>query len=337
MNITTIEDKAVWDSFIDSSLYGTLFHKWDFLKIVEKYSGCKLYRYGIYKGNMLICVFPVMYKKVMGMTMAFSPPPNTGIQYLGPVMGPTYDSAKQYMKEAYLASIMEEMDREFKKHSTNYIAIRITPGFLDSRPFVWNGYDVGVNYTYIMDLQRPIEEIWGGFSHSCKKRIKTQERESLTMKEEKDPSNIYDIMKKRNEMMKKRLDDIGLSYSFPDPGYLKEIIEAYPDNMKLYITYNKANEIRGINAVYLYRSRHLQFMGSTKGHANDYLTYNFIKMAKAAGYKTFENLDANTRRLTAHKSRFNFSLQLGFNIKKMDHLSQIAEWTYMRLPVHIKI
>lgn len=337
MTVNIVEDKVVWDSFIDASQYGTLFHKWDFLKIIEKYSGYSLYRYGIYRGDKLICVFPVFYKNKMGLTMAFSPPIDTGIYYLGPVMGPIYDAVKQRRKEEYLVSVVEDMETEFKKYSTNYIAIRTAPGFLDSRPFFWNGYDVTVNYTYVMDLRRPLDEIWDGFDHSCKKKIKAQEKESVTMEEVKDASTIYELMKKRNELMKKRLDDIGLPYHFPGPGYIKEIVEAYPENVKLYYAHDKNNGLIGINAVYMYKSHFIQFMGSAKGHVNEYLTYEFIKMAKAAGYKTFENLDANTRRLCSHKSQFNYMLQFGFNIRKKDSLSKIAEWTYKRLPVNIKL
>jgi hypothetical protein len=337
MTLTIVEDKSVWDSFIDASQSGTLFHKWDFLKIIEKYSGCKLFRYGFYKGNKLTCVFPVLYKTKMTLTMAFSPPPGTGIPYLGPVMGHVYDSAKQHKKEVYLNSIVEEIGAEFKKYSINYVAIRTVPGFLDSRAFIWKDYDVDLNYTYIIDLQRPLEEIWNGFDHTCKKIIKTQEKESLIIKEEKDASSIDDITKKRDELMIRRLDEVGLPFHFPAPSYLKEIIEAYPENMKLYCAYDKNNELKGIDVVYMYKSNFMQFVGGIKGHLNECLTYEFIKMAKAAGYKTFENWDANTRRLSTYKSKYNFSLHIGFNIKKKDNISKIAEWTYLRLPVHIKL
>jgi hypothetical protein len=337
MTVAVIQDKAVWDAFVDDSPYGTLFHKWDFLSIIEKYSGSKLYRYGIFKNDELLCIFPIFCKNRMRiMKMASSPPPSTGIQYLGPIVGLVYESARQYQKEQFLTTIVEEMDAEFKRLSVNHISINTVPGFLDTRPFLWNGYDVSPSYTYVMDLRPPLEEIWDGFGHSHKKKIKAQEKEQLSTIEVEDPQEIYEIMEKRNVMMKKRLDDIRTPYDFPSPGFLKEIAEAYRDNMKFYITYNKNNEIRGIDAVYMYKSHFTLFMGGMKGHDNEYLSYKFIKQAKSAGFITIENMDADTRRMTPFKSRYNYSLRAGYNIKKMSNLLSIAALFYRSLPAFIK-
>jgi hypothetical protein len=40
-----IWDRELWDGFVDASPYGTLFHKWGFLRIVEKHTGYKLFLY----------------------------------------------------------------------------------------------------------------------------------------------------------------------------------------------------------------------------------------------------------------------------------------------------
>lgn len=51
MTVTMINDKDLWDRFVDESPYGLLFHKWDFLHIIEKHTGYQLLPYGVYKGN----------------------------------------------------------------------------------------------------------------------------------------------------------------------------------------------------------------------------------------------------------------------------------------------
>lgn len=86
MVIKLIEDKNRWDQFIDNSTYGTLFHKWDFLKIIEKYSGYQLHPYGIYRRDELICVFPIYTKEYMGAKIVASPPSNMAVPYLGFIM-----------------------------------------------------------------------------------------------------------------------------------------------------------------------------------------------------------------------------------------------------------
>jgi hypothetical protein len=38
MAVQIIKDKELWNTFVDESPYGLLFHKWDFLNIMEKYA-----------------------------------------------------------------------------------------------------------------------------------------------------------------------------------------------------------------------------------------------------------------------------------------------------------
>jgi len=78
-----ITDPALWDGFIEESPYGMLFHRWDFLKIIEKHSGYTLYPYGVYRGKELACLFPLYYRREKGMKMVFSPPPGMCIPLHG--------------------------------------------------------------------------------------------------------------------------------------------------------------------------------------------------------------------------------------------------------------
>jgi hypothetical protein len=77
VSLVLIQDQTSWDQFIDNSPHGLLFHKWNFLKTIELHSGYELLPYGINKGESLICVIPLFYKKIMGLKLLFSPPPQT--------------------------------------------------------------------------------------------------------------------------------------------------------------------------------------------------------------------------------------------------------------------
>jgi len=76
MAIKLISDSKQWDDFIDRSICGLIYHKWDFLKIVERYTNFDLLSYGVFKGATLICIFPLFYKKINGLKCLFSPPPS---------------------------------------------------------------------------------------------------------------------------------------------------------------------------------------------------------------------------------------------------------------------
>src|SRR5665647_3548673 len=76
--------KNGWDQFVETSPQGSLFHKWDFLKTVERHSMHRFLPYGVYSGEELRCIFPFFIGRDHGLTVMNSPPPNTQIPYLGP-------------------------------------------------------------------------------------------------------------------------------------------------------------------------------------------------------------------------------------------------------------
>lgn len=327
MTLVTIDDKNAWDKFIDSSPYGTLFHKWDFLKIIEKYTGYRLHTYATLRGEEITCAMPVFSKKTMGINMVFSPPPQT-VPYLGFVMTPLYDPLKQRKKESYLNIAMDEIEAELTKLSPNYTSIITVPGFVDVRPFEWKNYDVNTDYTYVLNIEKPIEQIYNSFDRNCRESIKAVKDEPLEMKIQNDPYTLY-------KMMDERLVEIGLTFNRHSPEYLNDILKAYPENMKMYYLYNGEN-IEGIQVVCEYKKRFMLFMGNVKGHANEYLTYELIKKAKASGFKELENPDANTFRLCAYKSKFSPALQTYFSIRRMDAIGRLGMFGYSKMGKYLK-
>lgn len=327
MTVRIITDKDLWDRFVDASPYGLLFHKWNYLKIIEKHTGYTLIPYGIYTGNELICIFPVFVKKLTGMTFVFSPPPMTGTPYMGFVMSPLYDSVKQRRKESYLNNAIDEISAEIKKLSPDYTSILSVPGFSDIRPFKWNEYGVDIKYSYTIDLTKLLDTIWSGFDDNCKKSIRQSEGYNLVLQETGDAQKFFDLMEMRYK-------DQGLNYPIVSAQYLGDLINAFPDNLKMYFLYNNA-DIVGIELICKFKSRFILWMGESlinkEVPANYFLRWEFIKRAKEEGYRELEIEGANTKHLCANKSRFNPGLSRSFFIYKKGRLGSIAEWTYQNL------
>lgn len=327
MSIKAISDKATWDKFVDESPYGLIFHKWDFLKIVEKHSDCSLIPYGVYKGDKLICLFPLFVKTYMGKKFVFSPPPRTGIPCLGFLMSEIYDTVKQSRKESYLDNAIEEVSDELKKLSPSYVSIATVHRFTDIRPFKWKGYDIGITYTYMIDLDRPIDQIWKSFDDTCKKKLKNCDKYSLTMKEVSDAKQFYDIMARR-------YIEQGLRFPVKSSEYLQELMAAYPDNLKMYFLYN-GDQIVGNELICMYKDTLTIWLGESTIQkdipATYYMRWELIKKAKAEGFKHLEIEGGNTRRLCANKALFNPTLEPGFLVTKRDTLGRLAAWTYQNV------
>jgi len=324
MSIEVMTDRGVWDRFIDESPYGLLFHKWDFLKIVERHTGYNLLPYGVYKGSELICVCPFFLKRQMGVHLVFSPPPRVGVPYLGFVMSPTYDQLRQRRKESYLGDAIREINGELLKLSPNYVSLVTVPGFEDVRPFLWAGYDAGIYYTYVIDLRQPLDEIWSGFDHNCKKNIKLCNGHALELRASTGSREFYDLLAARYGEQKLRVPIVSAEY-------LQDLLAVYPDNLKLHYLY-EGEHIVAAELNCQYKGRVMQWLGNTIVQkdvpANYYMRWESIKKAKADGFQQFEIQGADTQRLCPNKAGFNPALARNFNIYRKDAMGLLAEWTY---------
>lgn len=328
MNVKIIDDKELWDDFIDKSSYGLLFHKWDFLKIAEKHTGYKLLLYGIYNSESLVCLFPLFFKKINVVKMIISPPPLSGVPYLGFVMSPEYNLLRQSKKEKYLNTVVDEINTEINNLSPHYVRISLMPNFMDVRPFTWNDYRADEHFTYVIDLNQSLDGIWGGFGRQIRKKATACGQLDLKLVKSDDITSFYEIEEQRYK-------DQGLKSPIISKKYLDELIKTYPESIELYYLCESDGGIIGIHLICKYKDRFMLWMGSTKPdkniHANEYMAWELIKQAKDEGYQKFEMSGAGIKRLCEFKSKFNPTLEFNFNISKKKYLGVIAEWGYFNL------
>jgi lipid II:glycine glycyltransferase (peptidoglycan interpeptide bridge formation enzyme) len=327
MVLELIDNRNIWDNFVEASPYGQLFHRWDFLRIIEKHSGYELRTYGVYKGKELVGIFPMFYKKYLGVKMLFSPPPQAGVHFLGFVMSSSFSSLKQRKKEHYLGLLFDDILKEMKRISPNYTALSLPPGFVDIREFKWNGFKDEINFTYVIDLKRPLDEIWESFDKECKREIRTSDKYNLVLKQVNDVETLYRIMRERYNQQ-------GLNAMLLDQPYLEELLTAFPDNIKMYYLY-ESDEIVDVLLNYEYKGRITYWMGcvnlNKNVHALEYVTWELIKEKKALGFKDLELQGANVKRLCLFKSKFNPTLEPFFNVQKKDLFGKTAEFGYKNL------
>jgi hypothetical protein len=322
MVVKLIEDKDLWDKHIGDSPYGTLFHKWDFMRIIEKHSGCKLYPYGIYRGEELVCTFPLFTNNILGSVMVFSPPPDMALPYLGFVMNSIYDNLKQRRKEAYVNDAIDEMEAEMKKIGANYVHISTVNGFTDSRPFKWNGYDVQLYYSYVFDLKRSIEDLSNVSIDQKGHEIGKQ----LSIRHTDDPDKFYDAMR---AIYKEQRMDIPIT----SREYLRDVLAAFPDNVMMDMIYD-GDKIVDLMLYHQYKKHVVQWIGLVKNEKtsnNDQIIGEYIKNKKAEDFEKLEIRDHHSKQRCPITSRLNATLDYGFNIDRKDFKGKIARNAYHSL------
>ena len=176
MVVELLEDKKRWDQFVETSPQGLLFHRWDFLKTVERHSKYHFLPYCVYSGEQLRCIFPFFIRRDrLGMTQLVSPPPfylGTQISYLGPAFDPSVQALKASAKEKILNQVTDELCREIDTIAPNFVYFTTVPNFIDVRFFIWKNFTARPGFTYAIDLDRSLDEIWASFSKGCRRGIK---------------------------------------------------------------------------------------------------------------------------------------------------------------------
>ncbi|MDR9816619.1 MAG: GNAT family N-acetyltransferase [Candidatus Methanoculleus thermohydrogenotrophicum] len=326
MTVSRIDDKDTWDTFIDESPSGLLFHKWDYLHLTARHTGSTLLPYAIYKGNEMICAFPLFYRRMYGIISAvFSPPPLTVIPHLGCVMSRNFEGFKQSKKESTLRMVAEEIGGVIEELSPNYVSITFVPEFNDIRHYLWRQCDATIRYTYTINLEQPLEAIWNNLHYKLRNKLKREARAGLRLERTNEISTLH-------QLIVDRYQDPALDIPPIKRDYLEDLVTTYPDQIGVYHLYDAEDEIAGVVAAQEYK-RFLLWMGTPRiesAHAgNEYLQWLLIQRAKAEDYPVFENMGANNRDLAFFKSRFNPDLTMYFEIEKKDALGAFSGWAYL--------
>jgi len=337
LKIATEEDAILWDSIVESSPHGTLFHKWNCLKIIEKYSRTKLYPLIVIKGSDLkgsepIGCIPFFYKKKLLMKLLFCPPPDVGIARLGPVIA-KYDELRQSKKEESLI--------EFRKKVDEFIFSEINPDYIhinsarleDSRCFLWNGYEIKPVFNYNFCLNKGLEEIWSNIRKNSRQDIQRAKRRGLIVREgnKEDMLKIYELHIKRYAEQK-RTENL-------QKEYLMEIYDMFhPQNLKVFVVELDGMVLSGSIEVFL-NNRIVTWFGNSKTveHANDLLTWECISWAHNNGFKYYEIMGAaGHERLYSTHSKFNPNLTVTFSASKFSSMATKAFYNMVQKSALIK-
>ena len=325
MSVEIVEDKALWDRFVDDSPNSMLFHKRAFLGLQEKYTGDKLLPYGVFDGNDLTCILPVFSSRQNGLKLLYSPPRSSlvYIPYLGPATSASIARLQPHDRESAWRSIIGEICAEFGRLSPNYVAMGLSPGFLDVRPFERTGYEADLMYTYIIGLDRPVETIWDSLEHDTRKSIREALKHSLSLVSTTDTITFASAMA---QGLKKQ----GTTFFHRQrPEYLTEILDTFSDNVRMYFLYD-GEDLIGANALCCFHGHCIGWMGNTAVRggfsANEYLLWELMQRVKREGCRTFENTGADEKRLNLSKTKFNPALVPWFYIYKRDPLYRTAKY-----------
>ena len=288
MVVELLEDKKRWDQFVETSPQGLLFHRWDFLKTVERHSNYRFLPYCVYSGEQLRCIFPFFIARDYGLTYLCSPPPlelGTQIWYLGPAFDPSVQALKASAREKIFEQVTGEVCRKIDTIAPNFVFIMTVPNFIDVRSFIWKNYRDHLYLTYAIDLEKSLDEIWAAFSKSCRQKIKHVSAHSPEIQQTNDVGPML-------ELWRKRFPELGVKVPLLSDSYLKELVAAFPEDITVYTLTLDGRLATATVCCVMHQERYCSWIGGVSARrdlgVNEYLDWQVIQRAKSEGFKKLD-------------------------------------------------
>jgi hypothetical protein len=328
MTAELLEDKKRWDQFVEASPQGFLFHKWDFLKTVERHSKYQFLPYCIYLGEQPICVFPFFVgRDRLGITQMLSPAPlYVGMQiwYLGPVFHPSVQALKATTRQKMLDHVTGEVRGEIDRIAPNYVSFTTVPNFLDVRSFIWKNYREQLRFTSVIDLERSLDEIWMSFTRRCRQGIKYVSTQSPEIQQTDDVSALLDIWRTRFPALE-------MEVPLLSDGYLKDLVATFPHDVTVYNLVIDGRLATATACCTIQKERYGYWIGNVNVRKDlsvtDYLIWEVIKRAKSDGFKKLD-LGESDERLSKYKAKFDPVLEPFCFVERVDALGKMVHFAF---------
>ena len=315
-------DIDFWNEYVDRSANGTIYHRYEWLKIAEDHTGMRFLPVAVNKGNALVCLIPLFHQKKYGFRIVLSPPNACAIPHLGPVF--IIPSTNRYNYEKTYIEIFDVVIRFVEqKLGFDYIRIIHNPDIVDLRPYIWKKFSIKPNYTYIFDLSKSSEEIFDNFHKTTKTAIRRAQKYSSIFLSN-DQKYIIDIL----SMVNKRYKEQNRIFKITE-NYINQLLDStLSGNIEATAIVHNGSIIAGsidlVDKVNMYG-----WIGSVKREENisgagEYLLWININEYQKRGYLTYDIVGANTKHLYNHKAKYGARLVQYFVVSKSSGKGKMA-------------
>lgn len=327
IEISTLTDADEWNDLVEQSPQATPFHRYESLSVIADHSGGTLHPYVGVKGQEPVGLFPVFELSKGPARLAFSPPPDLKITYLGPIQL-NYRKQKQRRRERtnsrFIRGCLERVNATIDPLFTHvYTGVR----YVDARPFVWNDFDPLTRYTFLVDLRRSEEDIIMEFSSDSRKNIRNTDETKYEIY-----SGGEAEVERTIRRVKERHDEQDVTYNVP-PEFAADLYRELPDHMmRVYVC-----EVDGAFAaghitlelgdvIYGWQS-----WGDLDAAVpvNDLVEWTIMTRARDREIEWYDLVGANVERLSSYKAKFNPELRTYQRVQQgnlgMDLVSKLYE------------
>ena len=302
IKITDSFDKQQWDEFVRDHPHGNIFQTTDMAEVYKQtknYDPISLAAIDSDSGNILAVVQAVVIREIGGWLSSLSA--RSVIQG-----GPLFVEGKEGL--GAVVKLMEHYDDVVRK-KVIYTQMRNMWDTQDIKnSLVQRDYQFVEHFSALIDLNKPIEEIWARIKRDKKRGIKKAEKIGITIDiclKKSDVDAFYQLVKATYDNSKIPLAHISLFESTFDV--------LVPKNGMFLFARDESGEVIATqvalmdkNTIYAWYTGAIR--ESLKYHPGDYLIWYLLKYGIEHGYKTFDfgggGGPTKNKHLREYKSRF---------------------------------
>jgi len=325
-------DLENWNSYVEQSPHGDLFHCREALQIQADHMGCQLHSLVGFKGQEPVGILPIFEIKKGPFTTAFSPPPDLRIPYQGPALL-NMEKLKQRKAERRHQSFLDQcFDWVETNLNPSYTHIRLHGEYPDLRPMKWRGFETSMNYTYLVDLSPSDEDLLLSFSSDARSNIRDGREADNVSIEIGDQTAVRHIL----EQVRNRYESQNIAFH-PSNEFLTDLYNSLPDGaIRPYVCRVDGEFVGGILA-YEFGDTIYRWHGGVRIDVdvdiavNDLLDWHVMEDAKSRGLSTYDLVGAQNQRINTYKAKFNPDLQEYYMLEKGSAVMNTAAHLYNRL------
>jgi len=325
IEVTNSFDKQQWDEFVRNHPHGNIFQTTDMAEVyrqTKNYDPVSLAAIDPNSGEMLAVLQAVVIREMGGLLGSFSA--RSVIQG-----GPLVVDGKEGVKAA--AKLMEHYDDAVRKKVV-YTQIRNMwdtqriKNILEQRD-----YQFIEHFNALIDLNIPIEELWGQIKRDKKRGIKKANEIGIIIEicqMKSDVEAFYNLVKMTYDSSKIPLAHISLFESTFDILVPKKALFIFAKNESGEVI---ATQVALMDKDTIYAWYTGAIRESLKYHPGDYLIWYLLKYGNKHGYKTFDfgggGGPIKNKSLREYKSRFGTNFKSYGRYEKIHSLpkSKIAD------------
>ncbi len=200
----TEDEWSLWDDFVDESPQGTVFHKSFWLKA----SGRSFVIYGCFRGKELYAGICLSYRVRFGIRVAQRP-------VLTPYSGVLFkEQDAKYVNKLTLEKEASQKIAQRLKSDFHVVHFGFTPGPVDLHPFIWEGFSPNLTFTYIIQLDKSLGDIWKAMEEKTRRNVRRAEKDGIVIVRSDDFNQTINLVEKTlaRQSMKLSIKFIAISY-----------------------------------------------------------------------------------------------------------------------------